>query len=197
MGAFNQYLKTLRERKFLDIGKVAECTGVHRNTQSKYEDSRDPPFDYLVEFAALVDVPFHEIILKRLSDSKASDNAIQIALESLTADTQVKEINAQPGAVNVEISELSHTKVPVGSIACVNIEDKNVDATSLYCFKNPMTSEYFVSKIHVGSKKLKLMFESPEKKDLEFAIDSTESELKLILKTLGLVGKVIKIELNF
>lgn len=197
MGAFNQYIKTLRERKFLDMGKVAECTGVHRNTQSKYEDSRDPPFDYLVEFAALVDVPFHEVILKRLSDSNASESAIQRAFDSINTETKLEESTDQPGSLKIEITEQSHSIVPVGSIAHINVDDKSVDADSLYCFKNPMSGEHFISKVQVTSKKLKLIFESPEKKDLEFSIDSGESELKLILKTLGLIGKVTKIELSF
>ena len=91
MAVFNQFLKTLRERKCLDIGKVAESTGVHRNTQTKYEDSRDPPFDYLVDFAELVDVPFIEVIEKRLADSKAKKSAVKSALSSLKLNCSVKE----------------------------------------------------------------------------------------------------------
>ena len=202
MPAFNEYLKTLRERKFLDIGTVAERTGVHRNTQSKYEDSRDPPFDYLVEFSALVDEPFINVLLKRLDDSKASPNAIVRALDSLKPtpvahnQSQLSDEN-HTDKLQVQLSEESHTLIPAGALVSIDTSNKTIDADSIYGFLNPMNGGYFAAKLKLTNSKLHLLFDHPTRKDLSFAIEGGETESHYILKTLGLLGKVVKAELSF
>lgn len=208
MATFNKYLKALRERTFLDIGTVAERTGVHRNTQSKYEDSRDPPFDYLVEFAALVDVPLDEILIKRLEDSKASEDAINKAVKALEPGKkgyyEVKSVNesnvsyeASSYIMQFELSEISHKMIPPGATVFVDTSAKSVDANSMYGFLNPMNGSYFAAKLVLTNTKLKLVFDNPERKDLVFGVDGGATESGYILKTLGLLGKIVKAELNF
>lgn len=202
MPAFNEYLKTLRERKFLDIGTVAERTGVHRNTQSKYEDSRDPPFDYLVEFAAVVDEPFINVLLKRLEDSKASDSATERALDSLKSEpvsivAEHQRQNNEDELLRVELSEESHSSLPPGAIVSINPDDKSIDADSIYGFLNPMNGSYFAAKLKLTHSKLHLVFDRPTRKDMSFSIDGGETESHYILKTLGLLGKVVKAEVTF
>ncbi len=202
MPAFNQYLKALRERKFLDIGTVALRTGVHRNTQSKYEDSRDPPFDYLVEFAELVEVPLVEILLKRLEDSKASELAVASAKACLSTNKQsVQEVQQASTTTNtlmsMELGEESHGLIPHGAVAFVNTADKTIKAGNMYAFLNPMTGMHFAAKLSLTTTKLKLVFENPERKDLEFAMEAGETESHYILKALGFLGRIVKVELNF
>ncbi|TMO98686.1 XRE family transcriptional regulator [Pseudoalteromonas sp. S3260] len=202
MAAFNQYLKALRERKFLDIGTVAERTGVHRNTQSKYEDSRDPPLDYLVEFAALVDVPFIDILLKRLDDSKASQRAVNLAISSLEPEKsgvyEVKEIyKTSNELMHVKLNEVSHKLIPTGATVFINTSSKAIDANSMYAFLNPMNGEHFAAKLVLTATKLKLVFDNTERKDLVFSVEGGETESRYILKTLGLLGKIVKAELIF
>jgi transcriptional regulator with XRE-family HTH domain len=208
MATFNKYLKALREQAFLDIGTVAERTGVHRNTQSKYEDSRDPPFDYLVEFAALVDVPLDEILIKRLEDSKASEDAIDKAVKALEPGKkgyyevkQVNEIAADYEVTNhilqVELNEVSHRMIPPGATVFVDTSAKSIDANSVYGFLNPMNGGYFAAKLVLTNTKLKLVFDNPERKDLAFDLEGGATESGYILKTLGLLGKIVKAELNF
>ncbi|NNG45009.1 helix-turn-helix transcriptional regulator [Pseudoalteromonas sp. NEC-BIFX-2020_002] len=208
MTAFNQYLKALRERKFLDIGTVAERTGVHRNTQSKYEDSRDPPFDYLVEFAALVDVPLDEMLIKRLEDSKASEYAINKAVKALEPGKkgyyEVKSVNeVTPGygitddLIRVELSEISHKLIPPGATVFVDTSAKYVDANNMYGFLNPMNGSYFAARLVLTNTSLKLVFDNSERKDLIFSVEGGETESRYILKTLGLLGKIVKAELIF
>ncbi|YP_010660082.1 helix-turn-helix transcriptional regulator [Pseudoalteromonas phage HS6] len=202
MAAFNQYLKALRERKFLDVGSVALHTGVHRNTQSKYEDSRDPPFDYLVEFSELVGVPLVEILLKRLDDSKASECAVNSAKSCLNHDKQsIQEVQQNYAPANklksVELVEESHKLIPPGSTAFVNTAEKVIDAGNMYAFLNPMTGEHFAAKLSLTSTKLKLVFDNSKRKDLVFAVEGGETESHYILKTLGLLGRIVKVELNF
>lgn len=208
MATFNKYLKALRERTFLDIGTVAERTGVHRNTQSKYEDSRDPPFDYLVEFAALVDVPLDEILIKRLEDSKASEDAINKAVKALkpgkkgydgvnSANETDVSYKASSYIMQFELSEISHKMIPPGATVFVDTSAKSVDANSMYGFLNPMNGSYFAAKLVLTNTKLKLVFDNPERKDLVFGVDGGATESGYILKTLGLLGKIVKAELNF
>lgn len=208
MATFNKYLKALRERVFLDIGTVAERTGVHRNTQSKYEDSRDPPFDYLVEFAALVDVPLDEMLIKRLEDSKASEDAINKALKALKPGDrgyyEIKSVNepnmtynAVSELMQVKITEASHKLIPLGATIFVNTNSKSIDANSMYAFLNPMNGEHFAAKLVLTATKLKLVFDSIERKDLVFNVEGGETESGYVLKTLGLLGKIIKAELIF
>ncbi|MFU2509397.1 helix-turn-helix domain-containing protein [Pseudoalteromonas sp. ASV78] len=208
MAAFNQYLKALRERKFLDIGTVAERTGVHRNTQSKYEDSRDPNFDYLVEFASIVEVPLDEILIKRLEDSKASEDAINKALKALQPGErgyyEIKSVNEPSVTYNVaselmqvKITEVSHKLIPIGATIFINTNSKSIDANSMYAFLNPMNAEHFAAKLVLTATKLKLVFDSAERKDLVFSVEGGETESHYILKTLGLLGKIVKAELIF
>ncbi|MBB1354821.1 helix-turn-helix domain-containing protein [Pseudoalteromonas sp. SR45-5] len=202
MTAFNDYLKALREQKSLDIGTVAKRIGVHRHTQSNYEGHRDPPIDYLIEFAEVVDVPFTDILKKRLDDSKATEQAKNNALDSLNSvksnDNTLDDIYARDNdLLQVKLSEVSHTSIPVDATVYIDTKDKSIAPGSMYGFLSPMNGCYFAAKLAITDTKLKLVFESIERKDTEFYIEDGSTESHYILKTLGLLGKVVKAEIVF
>lgn len=205
MAAFNDYLKSLREQKALDIGTVAKRIGVHRHTQSNYEGHRDPPIDYLVDFAEVVGVPFNEILKKRLDDSKANEEAAKKAISSLnvvnSTDDKVSDnslkYKTSSELLQVKLGELSHTAVPMDATVYIDTCNKNVAPDAMYGFLNPMTDCYFAAKLAVNETQLRLVFDNAKRKDAEFNIEGGSTESHYILKTLGLLGRVIKAELIF
>lgn len=202
MTAFNQYLKTLREEKLLDIGTVAKRIGVHRNTQANYEDRRDPPFDYLVDFANMVGVPLIEILIKRLEFSSASENSVAKAKDSLksTANKGVETAQAHYNSNEIKIVKLnedSHSHILINASVYIDCRSRDIETGNMYAFLNPMSGNYFAARLIVTDDKLKLVFDNPNRKDLEFSIDGGKIELTYILKTLGLLGRITKAEVNF
>ncbi|KZY51853.1 transcriptional regulator [Pseudoalteromonas shioyasakiensis] len=202
MSAFNQYLKSLRERKLLDIGTVAKQIGVHRNTQANYEDRRDPPFDYLVDFANLVDVSLIDILMKRLQCSNANDAAILKAKDSLEAlrSQCIEDSSAQYNVGNlsvIKLDEESHSQIPLNASVYIDINDREIITGNLYAFLNPMSGKHFAARLIRTDTQLKLVFDNAERKDLEFNLDGGTVELTYILKTLGLLGRILKAEVIF
>lgn len=205
MAAFNDYLKSLREQKALDIGTVAKRIGVHRHTQSNYEDHRDPPIDYLVDFAELVGVPFAEILKQRLDNSKATEQAAKKAISSLNAvdstyntvsDNSLK-YKTSSELLQVKLGELSHTAIPMDATVYIDTCNKNVAPGAMYGFLNPMTGCYFAAKLALTDTQLRLVFDNAKRKDAVFDIEDGSNELHYVLKTLGLLGRIIKAELIF
>lgn len=205
MAAFNDYLKSLREQKALDIGTVAKRIGVHRHTQSNYEDHRDPPIDYLVDFAELVGVPFAEILKQRLDNSKATEQAAKKAISSLNAvdstyntvsDNSLK-YKTSSELLQVKLGELSHTAIPMDATVYIDTCNKNVAPGAMYGFLNPMTGCYFAAKLALTDTQLRLVFDNVKRKDAVFDIEDGSNELHYVLKTLGLLGRIIKAELIF
>lgn len=201
MTAFNQYLKALRERKCLDIGAVAKHIGVHRHTQSNYEDRRDPPIDYLVDFAELVDVPFVEILEKRLNNSKAKDSAISKALASINSAPKqsteaVQAINELDDSIEkITLIEVSHEHIPSGALLYVDTKTTNISNGSFYCFKNMINNSYYVAQLFIKDGYLWLEFGRKSEKPVKYATEG-QTDIKIILNVLGFIGKVIKAELN-
>ena len=205
MAAFNDYLKSLREQKSLDIGTVAKRIGVHRHTQSNYEGHRDPPIDYLVDFAEVVGVPFAEILKKRLDNSKASEEAANKAISSLntvssannTVSDNSLKYKTSSELLQVKLGELSHTAIPMDATVYIDTCNKNVAPGAMYGFLNPMTGCYFAAKLALTDTQLRLVFDNAKRKDAVFDIEDGSNELHYVLKTLGLLGRIIKAELIF
>lgn len=202
MSAFNQYLKRLRLKGGIDIGTAAAKTGVHRNTQTKYEDSRDPSIDYLIEFSQLVNEPFIKLITKRVELSTASSEAVSKALESIngkawTQQMIIKETGSKYSTnSHVIIGEESHKLIPLGATATVDPTDKEINEGCYYAFLNPMSKAYFAAQLRSTKTLLKITFSNPNRDDMSFQLEGGETEIGYILKTLGIVGKIVKTELE-
>lgn len=201
MTAFNQYLKAMREQRCLDIGAVAKHIGVHRHTQSNYEDRRDPPIDYLIDFAELVDVPFVELLKKRLNESNARESAINKALASLnSAPKQTTEVIQTTNELDdsikkITLDDVSHEQVPKGALLHVDTKKTDINNGCFYCFKNRVTNSYFVAQVFIDDSSLWLDFGRQSDEIVKYGAEG-KTDKKLILNVLGFIGKVIKAELN-
>ena len=65
--SFSQLLKTVRRNAGFSAKDIAAMTNVHPNSQGHYENKeRDPSVDYLIQYACGVDIPFWQLMMRRV-----------------------------------------------------------------------------------------------------------------------------------
>ena len=150
-------------------------------------------------------VPFAEILKQRLDNSKATEQAAKKAISSLNAvdstyntvsDNSLK-YKTSSELLQVKLGELSHTAIPMDATVYIDTCNKNVAPGAMYGFLNPMTGCYFAAKLALTDTQLRLVFDNAKRKDAVFDIEDGSNELHYVLKTLGLLGRIIKAELIF
>ncbi len=64
---FGKLLKAVRKNAGFTSAQIAKLIGVHSNSQSFYETKgRDPGIDYLVKYSTIVEVPFWQLVSRRV-----------------------------------------------------------------------------------------------------------------------------------
>ncbi|PAJ74157.1 hypothetical protein CJF42_11760 [Pseudoalteromonas sp. NBT06-2] len=208
MGHFNKYLVTMRENKLYSQGALAKALNVHRNTQANYEDDRDPPLDYLLNFCKELDISFVQILSKRIESSSITDGAKRKALEELsyqgskfkssdsqnnknTSDNTLEKLlsNQSSNFQSYEVSNDLFKPMPKGSIVLCDTLDKEITSNCLYGFSNPLTNEFTIARVELTGSSLVMCFDNPAQENRVFMLEGGEMERNIILQTLGLVGK--------
>ncbi len=81
--SFNKLIKFLREQARINSGKMAELTGIHRNSQTNYEKDRDPSVDYLISFSHETNHSFWSLLAERIRLGTAPEHQKEHVLKQL------------------------------------------------------------------------------------------------------------------